>query len=139
MKRVEIRCPLAHSDDGQLASEGRSESVVGFVDRRICSLHLSIDSHIGNIEWDLEHACEELKLDISPPYAARLFKRCTGQAVREYVKWKRLQMAAERLTATEVPVKVIAAESGYRLPRDFTRRFKEQYHMSPTAYRKHIA
>jgi transcriptional regulator GlxA family with amidase domain len=108
------------------------------MDWRVQALLQHIDSRAG-IEWDLKHACRELKLDISAAYAARLFKRCTGQGIREYTKTKRLLLAAERLTATALPIKVIAAECGYRKPVDFARIFKERYSLSPTKFRKQIA
>src|SRR5258708_21339225 len=105
-------------------------------DRRIMKLLHFIDSHEGSVGWDLDRACRELRLDISGAYAARLFKRCTGLGVREYAKKKRLLMAAERLTTTDIPIKVIAAEFGYQSLPHFTRRFKEQFRLSPTDFRK---
>lgn len=106
------------------------------MDRRIMKLLCFIDGHEGGVGWDLDGACRELRLDISGAYAARLFKRCTGLGVREYAKKKRLLMAAERLKITDLPVKVIAAEFGYQSLPHFTRRFKEQFHLSPTEFRK---
>jgi|GEM_PF-6214990 len=106
------------------------------VDLRIMKLLHFIDGHDGHVGWDLDGACRELRLDISGAYAARLFKRCTGLGVREYAKKKRLLMAAERLKITNLPVKVIAAEFGYQSLPHFTRRFKEQFRLSPTEFRK---
>jgi AraC-like DNA-binding protein len=105
-------------------------------DQRIAKLRDFIDNHDGRIGWDLEHTCRELKLDISGAYAARLFKLSRGLGVREYAKNKRLLAAAELLRTTDLSVKAIAVEFGYRSPPDFTRRFKEQFHLSPTDYRK---
>lgn len=105
-------------------------------DQRIAKLTDFIDSHDGRIGWDLEHTCRKLKLDISGAYAARLFKLSRGLGVREYAKKKRLSAAAEFLRTTELSVKAIALEFGYRSPPDFTRRFKEQFHLSPTDFRK---
>lgn len=109
------------------------------VDWRVQQLIHYVDNHIGSVEKKLAHACQELKLGISAPHAARLFKRYTGLGIREYAKTKRLLIAAERLTATDLPVKVIATEFGYRRPVDFARRFKAQYHLSPTQFRKRSA
>ena len=95
-----------------------------------------IDSHSGHVGWNLEEACRELRLDISSAYAARLFKRSTGLGVREYAKKKRLSAAADLLKTTDLSVKAIAAEFGYRSPPDFTRRFKDQFHLSPTRFRR---
>lgn len=108
------------------------------VDSRVRALLRHLDSHTG-VEWDLKDACTELKLDISAAYAARLFKLHIGVGVREYAKRKRLLLAAKRLTTTNLPIKVIAADLGYRNPVDFTRTFKEQYHLCPSKYRKEAA
>ena len=105
-------------------------------DRRIAKLTDFIDSHDGRIGWVLEHTCRELKLNISGAYAARLFKLSRGLGVREYAKTKRLSAAAELLRTTDLSVKAIAVEFGYQSPPDFTRRFKEQFHLSPTDFRK---
>jgi AraC-like DNA-binding protein len=105
-------------------------------DQRIAKLADFIDSHDGRIGWDLSHTCRELKLDISGAYAARLFKLSRGLGVREYAKKKRLSAAAEFLRTTDLSVKAIAVELGYRSSPDFTRRFKEQFHQSPTDFRK---
>jgi AraC-like DNA-binding protein len=106
------------------------------MDQRITKLLHFIDSHEGSIGWDLDRACRELKLDISGAHAARLFKRCTGLGVREYAKRRRLLLAAERLKSTDIPVKTIAAEFGYQSLPHFTRRFKSQFRLSPTEFRK---
>jgi methylphosphotriester-DNA--protein-cysteine methyltransferase len=60
------------------------------MDWRVAKLIEAIDTHSGATDWDLEHACRELDLDISPAYAARLFKRHTGLGVRQYTKKRRL-------------------------------------------------
>ncbi len=80
------------------------------MDRRIELILHSIDSHKGSIGWDLDHACREVRLDISSAHAARLFKRHTGLGVREYARKKRLLMAAQRLKTTDRSVKEIAQD-----------------------------
>jgi len=106
------------------------------MDRRIELILHSIDSHKGSIGWDLDHACREVRLDISSAHAARLFKRHTGLGVREYARKKRLLMAAQRLKTTDLSVKEIAAEFGYKTPFDFSRVFKKEFRLSPTAFRR---
>jgi len=115
----------------QLPRQGRPAA-----DWRIMRLLRFIDDHGGCVGWGLDRACRELRLEISGAYAARLFKRCIGLGVREYAKKKRFLMAAERLKATDLPIKVIAAEFGYQSLAHFTRRFKEQFRLSPTEFRK---
>jgi AraC-like DNA-binding protein len=112
------------------------DQAVPNIDVRVRRLVQSIDIKIGSTEWDLEDACRELKLDISSAHAARLFKRYTGMGVREYAKKKRLTQAAKRLIATNLSIKAIAAEFGYRKPVDFARTFKQQYHLTPSQFRR---
>jgi len=121
---------------GRLFPRSRSERPTK--DERIMKLLGLIDSHEGSVGWDLDRACRELSLDISGAYAARLFKRCMGCGVREYSKKKRLFKAAERLKMTDRPVKVIAAECGYQSLPHFTRRFKEQFALTPSEFRKKV-
>jgi len=109
------------------------------MDRRIVKLLQFIDSHEGRIGWDIDHACQELRLDISGAHAARLFKRHTGLGVREYARKKRLLMAAQRLKTTDLSVKAIAAEFGYKRPFDFSRVFKKEFRLSPIAFRRERA
>jgi len=112
----------------------RREGTLG-IDWRVARLHQSIDRSTGAVDWKLEQVCRELKLGISPAYAARLFRSHTGRGVREYARNKRLLKAVERLIATSVPVKTIAAELGYRNSFDFTRSFEREYCLTPTKFR----
>jgi AraC-like DNA-binding protein len=104
-------------------------------DHRMAKLTDYIDSRGGQLGCGVEQVCRELKLDISGAYAARLFKRSVGFGIREYSKRKRLSAAAALLETTEMPVKAIAAELGYRSAPDFTRGFKKQFNLSPTEFR----
>jgi AraC-like DNA-binding protein len=106
------------------------------LDQRVAKLMQFIDSHDGCVGWNLKQARTELKLDISAAYAARLFKRAVGFGFREYAKKKRLSAAADLLKTTDLAVKAIAAEFGYRSSPDFARGFKEQFHLSPTDFRR---
>jgi methylphosphotriester-DNA--protein-cysteine methyltransferase len=87
----EVQCKGA-IDDVLRALIGEAQKAQPGIDRRTTKLLHFIDSHEGNTTWDLDHACRELRLDISGAHTARLFKRCTGLGVREYTKKKRLLM-----------------------------------------------
>jgi methylphosphotriester-DNA--protein-cysteine methyltransferase len=108
------------------------------MDWRITELKAYIDQHAGGVDCNLKRACQELRLNISPGYARYLFRREIGLSVKEYAKRERLLMAMERLIDSNVPVKTIAAELGYRRTYDFTRLFKQQYCLSPTKFRKKV-
>jgi len=120
LHRLLLSFPLARNDE----------------DPRVAKLTDFIDTHDGRLGWDLEHTCRNLKLDISGAYAARLFKLSKGVGVREYAKEKRLSAAADLLRTTNLSVKAISVDFGYLSPPDFTRRFREHFHLSPTGFRK---
>jgi AraC-like DNA-binding protein len=46
-----------------------------------------------------------------------------------------LLKAVEQLIATDLPVKAIAAELGYRKPFDLIRTFEKEYGLTPTGFR----
>lgn len=117
----------------------KQEDTKSDMDWRVKKLLQAINRRVGSVEGSLGQICRELKLDISSGYAARLFKRYTGMGAREYAKRKRLSIAAELLTTTDLPVKVIAAELGYRKPVDFSRRFKCHFRMNPSQFRRKSA
>ena len=106
------------------------------MDWRVIKLKAYFDSHGGAVDYQLEQICQSLGLGISAAYAARLFKRDTGMGIREYAKMKRLQIAAVRLASTNLPIKMIAVESGYRKMPDFTRAFTKQHHVGPAQFRR---
>ena len=106
------------------------------MDRRVIKLIDAINGHSGAMNWSLERTCHELQLDISPAHAARIFKRHAGIGIREYANQQRLLKATQRLIATELPIKAIASELGYREASDFTRFFRRQKLLNPTRFRK---
>jgi len=130
---VQSGIPLAAGTKIKLADDVRSAGRL-VIDWRVAKLLQYIDRQNG-VTWNLEHICRELRLGISPPYAARLFERHTGQGLRNYAKRKRLLKAVEQLIATDLPIKVIAAELGYRKPFDLARTFEAQYSLTPTRFR----
>lgn len=106
------------------------------LDWRIRKILLFIDSADGKIGSDMADICRQLSLGISADYATKLFKRETGIGFREYGARKRLMKAASQLAETNLSIKVIAADLGYNIPQAFSRRFKFQYQVKPTEYRR---
>jgi AraC-like DNA-binding protein len=93
----------------------------------------SIDQHNGAAGWDA--ICQKASLAISSAYAARLFQRHTGQGVREYAQDKRLSRAVQQLISTDLPIKAIADDLGYRKPFDLARAFRKRYGFTPSRFR----
>ncbi len=113
----------------------RKFSVSACTDWRAQKLKEFIDRHSGRLAWNLDDICRELNLSMSGRQARRLFKGSTGIGIKEYAKSMRLAAAAEQLQTTNVPVKAIAADFGYKRTADFARSFKELFRVTPLEFR----
>ncbi len=92
-----------------------------------------IEAHISE-SLSLERIAAECNL--SEFYFSRMFSVIVGQSLGQYMLGRRLSIAAERLSATQDSIITIALDLGFDYPEVFSRAFKRQYGMSPTACRK---
>jgi transcriptional regulator GlxA family with amidase domain len=106
------------------------------IDWRARKLKDFIDAHAGETHWNMENVCKELGLSMSSRQARRLFRSSTGIGIREYRMNVRFAVAEEHLRATNMPIKVVAAEAGYQNSRHFARRFKDVFHLKPMEFRR---
>src|ERR1051326_5282597 len=105
-------------------------------DSRVAKLVRAIDEDNKATSLSVSALCQTLRLNVTGAYAARLFKNEVGIGIREYARKRRLIMAADKLRTTDLPIKTIAADLGYKKPFDFARSFRRQFHLSPREYRK---
>ena len=82
-------------------------------------------------------ALEELSVRLCEPayYLSRLIRRMTGKTFKNLLQTKRLNQSAFLLTTTTLPVEEIIASVGYDNTSYFHRIFREQFGMTPRAYR----
>jgi AraC family transcriptional regulator len=92
------------------------------------------------IEYMEDHLTEELdirdiaeKAYISPFYFQRIFGVLCGFSVGEYIRNRRLSMAAEELSSTDAKIIDVAHKYGYDSPDSFTRAFTRFHGISPSA------
>ena len=69
---------------------------------------------------------------------SRLFHKCTGRSVPQYVNELRIARACRLLAETDQTVKQVAHVCGYPTPAYFHRQFHRQHGVSPLAYRAAI-
>lgn len=100
---------------------------------------LQIQNSIDYIE---KHLCESIKLDkiakqsyFSEFHFHRLFRKTVGTSVMEYVRKRRLSMAARELTETDEKITNIAFKYQFSSEESFSRAFKRLYGTSPRDYR----
>jgi AraC-like DNA-binding protein len=66
----------------------------------------------------------------------RVFRMATGLPPLQYIKQARLNRALELLAATDLPVAMLAEQTGWPDQFHFCRTFKAKFGISPSAYRK---
>lgn len=66
----------------------------------------------------------------------RVFKALVGDTPKEYLRKRRLTLAAKRLLTEEVGILEIALECQFDSQEAFTRAFKALFNMTPAQYRK---
>ncbi len=81
-----------------------------------------------------EQMCE--MVSISGSTLRRIFKKETGKTIYEFVNERKMQYAAHLLVTTIEPVSEISYQLGYESPSYFSKQFRENYGVSPQAYRK---
>ena len=66
-----------------------------------------------------------------------LFKRDTGQSMRDYIRGRRVAAAAEMLASTGRRISEIGCAVGFPDSANFTHAFKERFGVCPREYRMH--
>ena len=73
---------------------------------------------------------------LSPEYFTKLFKKETGQNIKNYIMQQKVDAAKDLLDHSEIPVSLVALELGYTNFSHFTQMFKKFENMTPSEYRK---
>ncbi len=91
-----------------------------------------IEDHITE-----ELTCSEIakQVYISEFHFQRLFSILCGYTVGEYIRNRRLALAAKEIQSSEKSIIDIAMKYGYETPEGFTRAFHRYYEMTPSAAR----
>jgi AraC family L-rhamnose operon transcriptional activator RhaR len=87
--------------------------------------------------WTLRELAEQLHL--SPGYLLRLFRSSTGLPPMAYLARRRVETAAGLLLHTTQPITQVGRSVGWPDQNYFARRFKAQFGMSATTYRRRFA
>lgn len=142
-------------DIGRLAREQTYEGLVraaALLELLLTDLHLGsqqrkaagalekIQTLAGEIEtlpersWTLPEMAAEAQL--SESHLRRLFQQAYEMSPHEYVEHSRLRKGAALLRDTTLAVGEIAEQAGYADPFHFSSRFRKNYGISPSGYRK---
>ncbi len=99
-------------------------------------LGAAIDCIEADLSGELDLAEAARRAACSPFYFQRLFSIVTGMTVGEYVRRRRLTLAAAELASGNAKVIDVALKYGYDSPDAFTRAFRALHGVTPRAARE---
>ncbi len=125
---------LAAMDNYQVLS---SSVYVPITDKKILNRLNQTINYIFD-HYDTEISLEEVagKVEMSPTYFSKFFKKATGHRFIEFVNSLRINKACELLAHGEEPITEICFNAGFNNIANFNRRFFDLKKMTPSEYRK---
>ena len=97
------------------------------------------------IEWIDEHIDQPLNIEAvakksgySKWYLQRMFRTVMRQTLGDYIRQRRLLLAAVELRNTERPIFDIAMDLGYVSQQTFSRVFRREFDRTPSDYRHRL-
>lgn len=73
---------------------------------------------------------------LSPYHFLRIFQATTGQSLGEYIRKRKMTVAAQNLLSTEQRIIDLAFDLGFESQEAFTRAFKKHFGITPARFRK---
>lgn len=96
----------------------------------------SIDYILANLSRDLSVKDVAEYVNFSPEYFSKLFKKETGENVKNYILRIKVDAAKDLLKNPNIPISMVASELGYSNFSHFTQMFRKHENMTPSEYRK---
>ncbi|MCG8582124.1 MAG: response regulator [Bacteroidales bacterium] len=93
-----------------------------------------VEDNISEASFSVEELSKELGM--SRVYLYKKLVAITGKAPLEFIRIIRLKRGAQLLEKSQMTIAEVAYEVGFNSPRYFSKYFKEEYGMLPTAYIK---
>ena len=126
--------PASSETNGDSGAQNGAGTPAVVQERRLLRVMQSIESR-------LPHSVRELaeQVRLSPAHLQRLFQQETGIHISDMLRERRLTLAANLLTSTNMGVKEVAYEVGYGHHSSFVRAFERRFGQSPKRYRQKCA
>jgi AraC family transcriptional regulator len=90
----------------------------------------------GHMDEPLQRGVLAAVAGLSVPHFHRVFTACTGESAASYVRRLRLQRAGRKLRMGAVNITAVALAAGYDSHAASGKAFKQQYGLSPSAFRQ---
>ncbi|MBM6616265.1 AraC family transcriptional regulator [Bacillus suaedaesalsae] len=102
------------------------------------SIQKAIDYIEDHLQEDLTMAVIAKQANSSEFHFQRTFMILTDLSVGEYIRRRRLTLAAKEITTTNCKVIDVAYKYGYDTPEAFSKAFRRQHGVSPSEARKYV-
>ncbi|WP_300599015.1 response regulator [Niabella sp.] len=114
-------------------TDSGGESVTTLTDQQfLASLHLLIETHIGNALLSIEFLAEQLHMSRSSLY--RKIRATSNYSPYEIIEQVRLKRAAALMHEGRYKINEISVLTGFSSPSQFTRSFKRKFGKAPLSY-----
>ena len=127
---VFVEAPASQRNSGQPAVVSIDSIVPMVREKRLQKVLQSIESRLPRSVRELAE-----QVHLSPAHLQRLFKQETGVHISELLCERRLTMAANLLTTTDMEIKEVAYMVGYGHHSSFVRAFQRRFHQAPKRFR----
>ncbi len=111
------------------SSSGRSKDVI----------RQAVDYILANLSQDLSVKDVADHVNFNPEYFSRLFKKETGENVKNYILRVKVDAAKDLLKNPNIPISMVASELGYSNFSHFTQMFRKHESITPSEYQKRFA
>lgn len=124
---------LFHKDfRKQITIKASDVNITSMDEKLIQNAIKTVELHISDPEFSVEDLSHELGMS-----RVHLYKKLlalTGKSPLEFIRAIRLQQAAQLLEKSQLTVAEVAYKVGFNNPKYFTKYFKEEYNVLPSAY-----
>ena len=103
----------------------------------LAKLRVLIQNQLGDIDLTVGQLAQQL--GCTADYLSHLYSQTTGEHLRGFIQGQRLARAARLLTESASPVKEVAWCCGFASASYFIRSFRQQFGVTPKAYRDKAA
>ncbi|WP_394367155.1 helix-turn-helix domain-containing protein [Constantimarinum furrinae] len=91
-----------------------------------------MDNNLTSPEFNVQEFCD--LAGMSRMQLHRKLKALTGNSTSEFIRTQRLNMAASLLLNSDATISEVGYAVGFNDPSYFTKRFKDQFGISPSEY-----
>lgn len=109
-------------------------SLSGFDDAFVKKIRAAVDDHLDDPQFDVDKLCRGIAMSHSQVH--RKLTALTGLSTTRFIRYVRLNKAKSLLQNPALSITAVAFDSGFNDPAYFSRVFKQEFGLTPQAWRE---